>query len=102
MTEPAAILVVYGVDNEGRQRASRFAARDAELASKAAALLGFRLAWISGETGRAIAAALPEGNVFACSNSFIRPVRKPLFERLAALIDEGVTATETQRGSDDR
>lgn len=69
MTEEAPILIVYGVDNEGRHRASRFAARDAELATKAAPLLGFRLAWIGGEAGRAIAAALPEGNVFACGNS---------------------------------
>jgi hypothetical protein len=95
MTEPTPILVIYGIDNEGRHRASRFAAGDAELASKAAALLGFRVASISGEAGRVLAAALPEGNVFAHGNSLIRPVRQSLFERLCAVIDEAVTAVAT-------
>ena len=72
MTDTAPILVVFGIDPEGKPRASRFAERDAELAAKAAALLGFRLARITDEAGRAIAGALPTGNMFARGNGFVR------------------------------
>ena len=102
MTEPASILVVFGIDREGKPRASRFADREAELATKAATFLGFRSAWINEETGRDIAEALPEGNVFARGNGFVRLVRQSVFEKLAAFIDGGVTATPEQRGFDGR
>ena len=102
MTEPAPILVVLGIDGEGKARASRFAERDAEIAAKAAALLGFRSAWIKDEAGCAIAESLPQGNVFARGNGFIRLVRQSVFEKLSAFMDGGVATTPEQRRSDDR
>ena len=101
MTEPAPILVVFGIDGEGKARASRFAESDAELVTKAATLLGFCVASIKDEAGREIAGALPDGNVFARGNGFVRLVRQSVFERLCALVDEGVAATPEQRGSDE-
>jgi hypothetical protein len=92
MTEPAPLLVVFGIDPEGKPRASRFADRDAELATKAAALLGFRLAWITDDAGRAIAEALPNGNVYARGNGFVRLVRQSTFDKLSAAVDRGVAA----------
>jgi hypothetical protein len=100
MTDTAPILVVFGTDREGEPRASQFTERDAELAIKAAGLLGFRSAWVTDVAGRAIAEALPNGNVFAPSNGFIRRVRQSVFERLSASIDGGLTAMAEQRGSD--
>jgi hypothetical protein len=103
MTEPVPILVVFGIDGEGKARASRFADRDAQLATKAAAaLLGLRSAWIKDGAVLAIAEALREGNVFARGNGFVRPIRQPVFEKLSALIDGGFATTPEQRGSDDR
>ena len=102
MTEPAPILVVFGIDGEGKARASRFAERDAELATKAATLLGFRVASIKDEAGHEIAEALPDGNVFARGNGFVRLVRQSVFESLSAFIDGGVDATPEQRGPNDR
>jgi hypothetical protein len=102
MTEPATILVVYGIDDEGRRRASRFTNRDAPLAIKAAALLGFHPVWVIGEATAAVAATLPEGNPFACGNSLIRPVRQSVYERLIALIQRSINSTPTQERSDDR
>jgi hypothetical protein len=93
MTEPTPILIVFGTDGEGKPRASRFGERDAELATKAAALLGFRTAWITDEAGRAITQALPGGNVFARGNGFIRLVRQSAFDKLCAAVDGGVAAT---------
>ena len=102
MTEPTPLLVVFGIDREGKPRASRFAEGDTELAIRAAGLLGFRSAWITEEAGLAIAEALPDGNVFARGNGFVRLARQSVFESLSALIDGGLTATAEQRVSDDR
>jgi hypothetical protein len=92
MTEPAPILVVFGIDGEGKPRASRFAERDAELVTKAAGLLAFRLAWVTDEAGRAIAERLPDGNVFARGNGFVRLVRQSAFDKLSAAVDGGIAA----------
>jgi hypothetical protein len=75
MTEPTPILVVFGIDGEGKLRASRFVEKDAELATKAAALLGFRTAWITDEAGCAITQALPDGNVVNQRGSTTRDQR---------------------------
>jgi hypothetical protein len=93
MTDLAPILVVFGTDGEGKPRAARFGERDAKLATKAAALLGFRTAWITDEAGCAITQALPDGNVFARGNGFIRLVRQSAFDKLCAAVDGGVAAT---------
>lgn len=102
MTEAAPILVVFGIDGEGKARASRFAERDAELATKAATILGFRAARIKDEAGSAIAESLPQGNVFARGNGFVRLVRQSAYEKLSAFIDGDVAMTPEQRRSDDQ
>jgi hypothetical protein len=101
MTEPPPILVVFGIDGEGKARASRFVDRDAEVATKAATLLGFRVASIKDEAGREIAEALPDGKVFARGTGFVRLVRQSVFERLCAFVDGGSAATPEPRGSDE-
>jgi hypothetical protein len=93
MTDTAPILVVFGIDSEGKLRASRFAEGDTELAIRAATLLGFRSAWIANEAGLAIAEALPDGNVFARGNGFVRLVKQSAFDKLSAAVDGGVAAT---------
>jgi hypothetical protein len=101
MTDPAPLLVVFGIDSEGKARASRFADRDAELAIKAATLLGFRVASMNDEAGRDIANALACGNVFARGNGFVRLVRQSVFARLCTVVDGGVAATPEQPGSNE-
>ena len=92
MTDTAPILVVFGIDPEGKPRASRFAEKDAELATKAAGLLGFHTAWITDEAGRAIAEALPHGNVFSRGNGFVRLLRQSAFDKLSGAVDGAVAA----------
>ena len=92
MPDRAPILVVFGIDPEDKPRASRFAEKDAELVTKAAALLGFRTAWITDEVGRAIAETLPNGNVFARGDGFVRLVRQSAFDKLSAAVDGAVAA----------
>jgi hypothetical protein len=77
-------------------RASRaprgFAERFAELATKAATLLGFRTVWMTDDAGRTIAEGLPDGNVFARGNGFVWLVRQSAFDKLSAAVD-GVAAS---------
>jgi hypothetical protein len=85
MIETMPTLVVFGLDPEGRPRAAQFAEPDAELAVKAAALLGYRALRISDAE---ILETLPDGNVFARGDGFIRRVRRPVFDKLTALAGE--------------
>jgi hypothetical protein len=86
MTETMPALVVFGLDLEGKPRAARFVEPDAALASKAAALLGYRVVRVSDAE---ILEALPEGDVLVRGNRFIRRVRQSLFDKLSAPAGEG-------------
>jgi hypothetical protein len=85
MIETLPALVVFGLDPEGKPRAARFAEPDAELAIKAAALLGYRAVRISDPE---ILEALPDGDVFARGNGFIRRVSLSVFDKLSAALDK--------------
>ncbi len=76
-----AYLVVFGFDPDGKPRAARFAEGNAELAIKAANLLGYRTVRLA---DAALAGALPEGNVFARGNGFVRRVSRSVFDKLGA------------------
>jgi len=85
MTEYPATLVVFGLDLDGNPQAGRFAEPDAEVAVKAATLLGYRVVRISdAET----AEPLSEGNVFARGSGSIRRVKRAVFDKLVALADD--------------
>jgi hypothetical protein len=70
-TPAATALIVFGRDNGGKPHASRFDASEAELAEKAAGLMGMQV--LRPETGeqRALAAKLPKGRVFASGRAFV-------------------------------
>ena len=85
MIETMPTMVVFGLDPEGKPRAGCFAEPDAKLALKAAALLGYRALRISDAE---ILETLPDGNVFARGDGFIRRVRRPVFDKLTALAGE--------------
>ena len=74
-------VVVFGLDPEGRPRASRFTDRDATLAVKAARYLGYRSLRIA-DAG--LAEMLPPGDVFARGDAFVRRVSRARVEQLCA------------------
>jgi hypothetical protein len=78
-------LVVFGLDPEAKPRAARFAGPDAELAVKAAALLGYRAVRISDAE---VLETLPEGSVFTRGDGFIARVSRSVFDKLIAVADE--------------
>jgi hypothetical protein len=97
MIETMPALVVFGLDPEGKPRAARFADPDAELAVKAAALLGYRALHISDPE---ILEALPDGDVFARGNGFIRRVSRSVLDKLTAVAgkDEALGAVPEKAG----
>jgi hypothetical protein len=82
MIEPSRTLVVFGLDPDGNPRAGRFGERDAGVAVKAAAFLGYQVVRISDAD---ILEALPGGNVFARGTGFARRVPRAVFDKIVAL-----------------
>ena len=95
MIEIMPALVVFGLDAEGKPRAARFAEPDAELAVKAAVLLGYRAVRINDAE---IFDALPDGNVFARGNGFIGRVSLSVFDKLIADADEAAAVAPEKAG----
>jgi hypothetical protein len=83
----ACPVVVFGRDDQGKPHASRFGAADAELAEKAAGLMGMRVLRVASDEHEAIAAKLPQGRVFASGRGFVPFVKPELFAKLAAAPD---------------
>ena len=78
-------LVVYGQDDGGRPHASVFAESDADLAEKAAGLMGMRAFRLTDPDHLATVAGLPQGRVFASGKAFVPYTKKALYDRLTAL-----------------
>jgi len=99
MIETMPTLVVFGLDPEGKPRAARFAEPDAELAIKAASLLGYRAVRISDAE---ILDALRDGDVFSRGNGFIGRVSRSVFDKLTAVAgkdqDEALGAAPEKAG----
>ena len=68
-------LVVFGLDDTKRPHASAFVARQAELAEKAAGLMGMATLRPATDEQKALAAKLPRGRVFASGRAFVPFVR---------------------------
>src|SRR4051794_14640931 len=83
-THAATALIVFGRDNSGKPHASRFDASEAEVAEKAAGLMGMQV--LRPETGeeQALAAKLPRGRVFASGRAFVPFVKAAVYGPLAA------------------
>ncbi|HEV7252006.1 MAG TPA: hypothetical protein VGN97_02750 [Mesorhizobium sp.] len=77
-------VVVFGRDDKGKPHASSFAASEAALAEKAAALMGMNVLRIKTDSERALAAKLPKGRVFASGKGFVPFIKAGLFTELEA------------------
>jgi hypothetical protein len=86
------ILVVLGLDQEGKPRAARFAQADEILAKRAVAITGFRMITVDDPVLVPLAVALPEGRVLR-GNAIIPEIANDVYAKLAALIPADVPAT---------
>ena len=75
-------IVVFGKDEAGKPHASMFAMENAELAMKAARLMGMQVMRPLSKAARELAAKLPKGKVFASGRGFVPFVRLKLYEAL--------------------
>ena len=85
---PAAVepaLVVFGRDDAGKPHASKFGAADAELAIKAAGLMGYRVLPITSDEHRAAVAGVAPGRVFASGRAFTPFCKEATHEALERL-----------------
>jgi hypothetical protein len=92
MSEKIPILVVVGIDVDGKPHASRFEERDAAFVQRAAELMGFQVVRVPpGNPMHAIAGGLPLGKIFASGRAFVPFVGRLIFDKLAALAQTGGT-----------
>jgi hypothetical protein len=76
--DAAPVLIVMGLDDTRKPHASTFDEEDAELATKAAGLMGMRVVPLVTAELQALAAKLPRGRVFASGRAFVPFVRAGL------------------------
>jgi hypothetical protein len=93
MTEKVPIIVVLGIDVDGRAHGSRFDERDAPFVVRAAELMGFHVVRVAPDNDElhGIAEKLPLGKIFATGRAFVPFVGRSAFDKLAALVEGGVT-----------
>ena len=93
MTEKVPIIVVLGIDVDGRAHASRFEERDAPFVVRAAELMGFHVIRVAPDNDElcGIAEKLPLGKIFATGRAFVPFVGRSAFDRLATMVEGGVT-----------
>ena len=96
MARKVPILVVLGLDIDGKPHASRFAERDAPFVQRAAELMGFHVIQVPAENSQlhALAEGLPLGKIFATGRAFVPFVARARFDKLATLVHGGVTIEE--------
>jgi hypothetical protein len=84
-------VVLFGRSETGRARAAAFGHSEAELATKAAELMGLRLLPVRTDTERALVAKLPRGRVFATGRAFVPFIKDALLTELqAAALNSGI------------
>jgi hypothetical protein len=84
-------LVVFGRDAAGKPHASAFSQSEADLATKAAELMGLRLLPVQTDMERALAAKVPRGRVFASGRAFVPFIKTALLTELqAAALNSGI------------
>ena len=91
MTKPKSatsppILILYGLDTDGRPRAAVFNAAQADLATKAAESLELQVLRIETAEQIDLARQVPSGEILAPGRGNVPVVRKELFDKLLALV----------------
>ena len=77
-------MIVFGKDESGKAHASWFGAADAELAERAAGIMGYRVLRVNSPDIRAKALKLAAGRVFASGKGFVPFCKTAAYEALCA------------------
>ena len=86
-TTPLALpIAVFVLDGSGKPHCSYFAGGEAELATKAAAIMGMHVLPLTNPECDGLAEQMPKGRIFEKSGkAFVPFCKQPLYERLAGL-----------------
>ena len=84
-TDDGPALIIFGRDEKGNGHAAWFAAPEAELAERAAAMMGYKAIRVTSEALRAKALELTAGKIFGSGKALSPFCRLPLLEALEAL-----------------
>ncbi len=80
-------VVVFGKDEEGKARAARFRADEAELAIKAAGSMKLRVLKLTTAEIEIVASQLPLGRIYASGLAFVPEVQDAFLVRLQELVE---------------
>lgn len=81
-TDAAPAIVLFGKDESGKAHASRFGETDAELAIKAAGLMGYKVLRVTSPDIASKALEAAPGRIFASGKGFVPFCKMPLYEAL--------------------
>src|SRR5438128_10189486 len=83
-SSPAAPVVLFGVDDNGKPKAARFPETQADLATKAAEHLKLHVLPIIGPVVVDLAGRVPPGRIHANGRGFVPYIRRDLHAKLVA------------------
>ena len=75
-------LIVLGRDNEGKARAARFPASQANLVAKAAKAMNLTVCTAEGAALAELAKKLPSGRLYATGRGFVPSVERNLYSKI--------------------
>src|SRR3954467_5005986 len=82
---PDPAIIVFGYNERRLPQAAWFPQADADLATRAARLMGLRVLKIENDAHRALAARLRQGQVYAADRTFAPVVLREVFDKLCEL-----------------
>jgi hypothetical protein len=86
MTEIVPIIVVAGLDSDGKPHGAQFSQDQAKLATKAAKLMGFGVGLANTENALAVAKQLPRGRIYASDRAFAPLIKHAVYEQLQQVV----------------
>jgi len=102
MKKTKIIIVLIGTDADNRPHAARFTESERELATKAAALMGFKVGVAVDVRAIAATKGVPAGRIFAKGRALVPYVKQELYDQLLAAInfETPQLATEAEKSTD--
>jgi len=80
------LLVILGIDSDGKPHAAVFAQADEAVVHKAAQAMGVRCGVAKDDKSRALARKLPEGKIFAAGKALVPLVKQAVYDQLLQLL----------------
>jgi hypothetical protein len=87
MKKNKTIVIVAGLDSDGRPHAAQFPGSEAVLVTKAASLMGFSIGFARDTKSRAAVQSLPKGKLFASGRARVPYQKLDAYGRLANSIE---------------